>query len=117
MLDDLHVNLSSSDSRVTASVLDTVGVIYEEDAVQARHWTNLDVKVCGKTGTAQRNTDNPMGWFIAYAPADDPKYVIGANMDEVLSGATSAMYVVRDVFGAIYGQPDDYAVESTVADG
>ena len=93
------------------------GVIYEEDAVQARHWTNLDVKVCGKTGTAQRNTDNPMGWFIAYAPADDPKYVIGANMDEVLSGATSAMYVVRDVFGAIYGQPDDYAVESTVADG
>ena len=93
------------------------GVIYEEDAVQARHWTNLDVKVCGKTGTAQRNTDNPMGWFIAYAPADDPKYVIGANMDEVLSGATSAMYVVRDVFGAIYGQPDDYMVESTVADG
>lgn len=93
------------------------GVIYEEDAVQARHWTNLDVSVCGKTGTAQRNTENPMGWFIAYAPADDPKYVVGANMDEVLSGATSSMYVVRDVFGAIYGQPDDYDVQSTVADG
>ena len=30
VLADLHVNLSSSDSRVTASVLDTVGVIYEE---------------------------------------------------------------------------------------
>jgi len=29
VLDDLRVNLSSSDSRVTASVLDTVGVIYE----------------------------------------------------------------------------------------
>ena len=37
VLDDLRVNLSSSDSRVTASVLDTVGVIYEAyDAYRAR---------------------------------------------------------------------------------
>ena len=37
VLDDLRVNLSSSDSRVTASVLDTVGVIYEAyDAYRSR---------------------------------------------------------------------------------
>lgn len=37
VLDDLRVNLSSSDSRVTASVLDTVGVIYEVyDAYRSR---------------------------------------------------------------------------------
>lgn len=37
VLDDLRVNLSSSDSRVTVSVLDTVGVIYEAyDAYRSR---------------------------------------------------------------------------------
>ena len=83
------------------------GVIYEEDPTQTLHWTNLSVPVAGKTGTAQQSWDEPVGWFVAYAPSDNPKYVVAANMDRVLSGATSAMYVVRDVFGAIYGEPDD----------
>ena len=42
MLDDLHVNLSSSDSRVTASVLDTVGVIYEEYDVYRTRFPETD---------------------------------------------------------------------------
>ena len=92
------------------------GVVYEEAASQAVHWTNLDVDVAGKTGTAQQNKDQPVGWFIGYGPTDNPKYVIGSNVDEVLSGATSAMYVVRDVFGAIYGQPDESTSNSDIVD-
>lgn len=92
------------------------GVIYEEDEDQTEHWTNLDVTVRGKTGTAEQSTGDPVGWFIAYAPAENPQYVVGANMDRVLSGARSAMYVVRDVFGAIYGQPDDSTAESSNED-
>ena len=42
VLDDLHVNLSSSDSRVTASVLDTVGVIYEEYDVYRTRFPETD---------------------------------------------------------------------------
>ena len=57
-----------------------------------------------------------IGWFIAYAPADNPKYVVGGNMDRVLQGASSAMYVVRDVFGAIYGQPDTSTETTSIAD-
>ena len=89
------------------------GVVYREAESQTIHWTNLDVTVRGKTGTAEQPTGNPIGWFIGYAPAENPKYVIGANMDRVLSGATSSMYVVRDVFGAIYGQPDTAAASTT----
>ena len=92
------------------------GVIYEEDPVQTTHWTNLDVTVRGKTGTAEQPTGDPIGWFIAYAPADNPKYVVGGNMDRVLQGASSAMYVVRDVFGALYGQPDTASGDTTNAD-
>ena len=92
------------------------GVIYREDESQASHWTNLDVTVRGKTGTAEQPGGDPIGWFIAYAPAENPKYVVGGNMDRVLQGASSAMYVVRDVFGAIYGQPDDSSATTTIAD-
>ena len=42
VLDDLHVNLSSSDSRVTASVLDTVGIIYEEYDVYRTRFPETD---------------------------------------------------------------------------
>ncbi len=92
------------------------GVVYEEDSAQASHWTNLSVTVRGKTGTAEQPTGDPIGWFVGYAPAEDPKYVVGANMDRVLQGASSAMYVVRDVFGAIYGEPDTSSAATSNAD-
>lgn len=93
------------------------GVVYEEAASQAQHWTNLSVRVRGKTGTGeQTSVDRSICWFAGYAPADDPKYVVCANIDGGLSGATTAMLVVRDVFGAIYGEPDTASVTYTESD-
>ena len=83
-----------------------VGMVYEESWEYAQHWNNLDVKVMGKTGTGQMAGEYPIGWFIGIAPADNPRYVVGASIDEVLEGAQSGMYVVRDIMGAIYDQPD-----------
>lgn len=86
------------------------GVVYEEDPLQTVHWTNLDVTVRGKTGTGEQiSVDRAIGWFGAYGPAGDgetPRYVVVANMDGVNAGGSSSLLVVRDVFGAIYGQPD-----------
>ncbi len=92
------------------------GVVYQESERQTAHWTNLDVTVMGKTGTAEQPGGDPVGWFIGIAPADNPRYVVGANMDRVLSGADSAMLVVRDVLGAIYSQPDDSTASTSIAD-
>ena len=89
-----------------------LGVTYEESPSQTAHWTNLDVRVCSKTGTAeQTSADRNVGWFGAYAPADDPKYVAFANVDGADWGSSSAMLVVRDIFGTIYGQPDTSTAE------
>lgn len=89
-----------------------LGVTYEESPTQAAHWTNLDVRVCSKTGTAEQTSANRnVGWFGAYAPADDPKYVVFANIDGADWGSSSAMLVVRDIFGTIYGQPDTSTAE------
>ena len=93
------------------------GVVYEEDPVQTTHWTNLSVTVHGKTGTGEQITaDRNICWFGAYAPAENPKYVGFCNIDGALSGATSAMYVVRDMFGAIYNEPDTSTADSTNGD-
>lgn len=93
------------------------GVIYEESESQAAHWTNLNVKVAGKTGTGeQTSVGRNICWMVAYAPADDPKYVVAANVDGGDWGSTTAMLVARDVLGQIYGQPDTAATVSDTTD-
>lgn len=91
------------------------GVIYEEDPAVTAHFTNLPVKVAGKTGTGEKAGKDPTAWFCAYAPADDPKYVICAVIEEGGFGSTSAMYAVRDTLGAIYNSPDDATVTSSAS--
>lgn len=89
------------------------GVIYEEDEAVTSHFTSLPVKVAGKTGTGEKAGKDPTAWFCAYAPADDPKYVVCAMLEEGGFGATSAMYAVRDTFGGIYGVPDESTADSS----
>ena len=62
-------------------------------------------------GTAEQTaSDRSVCWFGAYAPAEDPKYVVFSNVDGGSGGGATAMLVVRDVFGQIYGQPDTSTV-------
>ena len=83
------------------------GVIYEESPSQTEHWTNMSVSVAGKTGTAEQiAADRNVCWFACYAPSDDPKYVVVANVDGGDWGSSTAMLVARDTLGAIYGEPD-----------
>ena len=84
-----------------------VGVITEESEYQTKHFAGLPVSVAGKSGTAERSGHQPTGWFVVYAHADDPKYVIASALENATWGGYSAMYVVRDVLGAIYNTPDD----------
>lgn len=91
------------------------GVIYEESASQAAHFTNLDVTVEGKSGTGQKSGEDDYSWFVVYAPAEDPKYVVAAMVEQGGFGSTSAIHAVRDVLGAIYDQPD--TAGDTAGDG
>lgn len=91
-----------------------VGVTYQESESQAAHWTNLSIRVASKTGTAEQSyLGRNCCWFGGYGPVDDPKYVIVSNVDGADWGASSAMLVVRDVFGAIYGEPDGSSAVAT----
>jgi penicillin-binding protein 2 len=76
------------------------------------------ITVCGKTGTAQvlkmaqgertkteneaeRNRDH--GWFVAFAPKDNPKIAIACVVEHGGHGGSSAAPVVHDVLAAFFG--------------
>ena len=102
--------------RLTASVNDESelelvqsglqGVIYEESEAQASHFRNLSVTVAGKTGTGEKSGEDEYAWFCAYAPADDPKYVVVATLEQGGFGSATALHAVRHVLGVIYDEPD-----------
>ncbi len=54
-----------------------------------------DLRVAGKTGTAQNPQGPDHGWFIAFAPAEKPTVVVGSIMEFALHGTTVAPYVVK----------------------
>ncbi len=54
-----------------------------------------EINMAGKTGTAQNPHGEAHGWFIGYAPAEDPKIVVGAFFEFGLHGSTVAPYVAR----------------------
>lgn len=84
----------------------------------ARHWKVPGVEMAGKTGTAQVQNfsadqiytsckERPMqsrhhGWYIAWAPWDNPEIVVAVLALHGCSGNTAAAPIVRDVVEAYY---------------
>ncbi len=64
-----------------------------------------DLLVAGKTGTAQNSADpnKDHGWFIGFAPAENPQIVIGAIMEFAEHGSSVAPYVVRAIRRYVLG--------------
>jgi penicillin-binding protein 2 len=94
-----------------------LGMIYDESDWLAEHYRSLPVKVAGKSGTGERAGHNPTAWFISYAPAEDPKYVVAATLEDATWASTSAMYINRDTLGALYDAPDDLPMVITSVTG
>lgn len=56
-----------------------------------RYYADLDsIEVAGKTGTAQNPHGEDHGWFIAYAPFDDPEIAIAVLVENAGFGSISA---------------------------
>jgi penicillin-binding protein 2 len=54
-----------------------------------------DLKIAGKTGTAQNPHGPDHGWFIAFAPADSPQVVVGMIGEFARHGPVLAPVVAR----------------------
>lgn len=108
-----HISVDEKDEYMDLIQRGLYGVIYEESQAQASHFTNMKEKVAGKTGTAETSHETPTGWFIAYAPYDKPRYVVASVLENSGFGSDGAMYVVRDILGALYHEPDTSTMVDT----
>ncbi len=73
------------------------------------------VEVCGKTGSAQvvarsrlEKSPNafemlPHGWFLGFAPADDPRIALAVLVEHGRSGGESAAPVARQILAHFFG--------------
>jgi len=56
-----------------------------------RYYANLDsIAVAGKTGTAQNPNGEDHGWFVSFAPFDNPEIVVAVLMENSGFGSISA---------------------------
>ncbi len=79
-----------------------IAVVERGTAAASRH---ADLQVAGKTGTAQNSHGEDHGWFIGFAPADQPKIVVGGIMEFAKHGTVVAPYVIAALRRYVLG-PD-----------
>jgi penicillin-binding protein 2 len=94
----------------------------------AKHWKIPGVEMAGKTGTAQvmgfsadqiyQNCESrPIhmrhhGWFVAYAPADNPEITVAVLAEHACHGSTAAAPIVRDVIQAYFQKYHPEVIEA-----
>ena len=61
------------------------------------YWTRLpNIKVAGKTGTAQNPHGDDHSWYMCYAPADNPKIALAVLVENAGHGSEVAAPIARD---------------------
>jgi penicillin-binding protein 2 len=61
--------------------------------------------VAGKTGTAERPPFQDTSWFAGIVPAERPRYVVVATVEQGGFGAETAAPIVRNIMSRIYRVP------------
>lgn len=71
-------------------------------------FSSRGLDAAGKSGTSEHTDRQDDAWFVAYAPYDDPKYVVACVIEEGGGGAEIAGPIVAKVLGALFeGEADD----------
>lgn len=66
------------------------------------------VVVAGKTGTAEYGRKDEglrLGWMVAYAPADQPRYAVALVVEEAETGGRTAAPLMREILRGLFEQP------------
>ncbi|MGI8426173.1 MAG: penicillin-binding protein 2 [Actinomycetota bacterium] len=66
------------------------------------------VPIAAKTGTAQLQQippKQPYAWFVAYAPANGPKYVVAVMLEEGGHGGETAAPIARRIIEGLFNLP------------
>jgi penicillin-binding protein 2 len=80
-------------------------------------WNHAAYPVAGKTGTSEIHGKQPHSWFAAFAPADEPEFVVVAVVEEGGHGSQVAAPIVRRVLeGLLDLEPSAFNISGEVED-
>ncbi len=68
----------------------------------AQAFQGFPISVAGKTGTAENSHGDDHGWFVAYAPADDPQVVVSVIVENGGYGSQAAAPIAKDILAAFF---------------
>jgi len=74
------------------------------------------IPVAGKTGTSEILGKQPTAWFVCYAPANDPKYVVAVAIEEGGHGGQSAAPVSRMILEGLFQVQTKGEIRPSVGD-
>ncbi|MDD4569367.1 MAG: penicillin-binding protein 2 [Tepidanaerobacteraceae bacterium] len=80
-------------------------------------FADLPLSVAGKTGTAEWDvTQDPHGWFVAFAPYEDPEIAVAVFIEQAGSGGSTGGPVARAIFEEYFhlnetDENDDYLLQ------
>jgi cell division protein FtsI/penicillin-binding protein 2 len=75
-------------------------LIFDDNAYGAPPYSS-----CGKTGTAEATPSAPIGWYVAYAPADNPVIAIAVVVPNSRHGSEVAAPITRRILDHYFGAP------------
>lgn len=78
-------------------------------------FSGFPIQVAGKTGTAQVTSKDDYAWFVGYAPADDPKYVVAVLVEQGGHGGSVAGPAARQILSALLGQKIEHVTTVDVS--
>ncbi|MCI9261262.1 penicillin-binding protein 2 [uncultured Adlercreutzia sp.] len=88
-------------------VRDALHDMIKESNSVAPLFADLNIDAAGKSGTGERQDRNDTAWFVAYAPYDDPKYVVACVVEDGGGGSDTAAPVVAEVMGALFDSENE----------
>lgn len=83
-------------------VRDSLHDMIKESHSVAPLFAEEGIDAAGKSGTGERQDRNDTAWFVAYAPYDDPKYVVACVIEDGGGGSDTAAPIVAEVMGALF---------------
>lgn len=94
-ISDRNLNLIRSALKDVTAAGGTAGYVFE----------GLPLSMAGKTGTVENSHGEDHGWFVAYAPFDNPTVVIAVLVEQGGFGSDSAAPIARKILEAAFNLP------------
>lgn len=109
-IEDLNIKEENIDA-----ILEGMKGVTEDGGTAYSTFAGFDIEVAGKTGSAETgNPDKVNGWFVGFAPFDDPEISVTVLIENAGSGGFTAE-TARDIMAEYFGMNANEVKEDMTA--